>query len=132
MNTDSVGFFLSQILQKCLDKKNSPTVEFLVVDHVVASGINSRQDKVSVETMKLLPGLFLPDAIDETDFEPIIVALFTQLEKPSREQVKINWHLCFQRAVHESFAQSMNQKVKINWNYNLKYKSQPTTLLSQM
>jgi len=58
-----------------------------VVDHIVASGINSRKDNISIEAMKLLPGLFLPDAILETDFEPIIVALFVQLEKPSRQQV---------------------------------------------
>ena len=76
-----------KVLQKCLDKKNSPHVEALLVDHLVDDGINQRKDAISLETIKLLPGLFLPDNLEEIDVGPIIEALHAQLENRNREQV---------------------------------------------
>ena len=76
-----------KVLQKCLDKKNSPHVEALLIDHLVDDGVLHRKDSISLETIKLLPGLFLPDYLEGTDVGPIIEALYSQLDSRNREQV---------------------------------------------
>jgi hypothetical protein len=76
-----------KVLQKCLDKKNSPQVEALFVDQLVDDGIANRKDAISIEAIKLLPGIFLPDFLEGTDVGPIIEALYTQLDNRNREQV---------------------------------------------
>ena len=49
----------------------------------------NRKDPISLETIKLLPGIFLPDYLEGTDVGPIIEALYSQLENRNREQVKV-------------------------------------------
>ncbi len=48
----------------------------------------NRKDAISLETIKLLPGIFLPDYLETTDVGPIIEALYVQLENRNREQVE--------------------------------------------
>ena len=76
-----------KVLQKCLDKNNSPQVEALLVDQLVDDGILNRKDAISIETIKLVPGIFLPDFLEETDVGPIVEALYSQLDNRNREQV---------------------------------------------
>ena len=53
----------------------------------------NRKDPISLETIKLLPGIFLPDYLEGTDVGPIIEALYSQLENRNREQVKVKSEL---------------------------------------
>ena len=76
-----------KVLQKCLDKNNSPQVEALLVDQLVDDGILNRKDAISIETIKLVPGIFLPDFLEGTDVGPIVEALYSQLDNRNREQV---------------------------------------------
>lgn len=55
-----------------------------VIGHVIRNGINRKRDSVSIETMKLLPGLYMSN-IKHLNLEPVIVAIYEELDKKERE-----------------------------------------------
>ncbi len=73
----------------------------IAIDLKVDDGIMNRKDPISLETIKLTPGLFLPDYLEETDVGPIIEALYAQLDNRNREQVKVKTSMVFQTVQSE-------------------------------
>ncbi|XP_059088939.1 TOG array regulator of axonemal microtubules protein 1-like [Tigriopus californicus] len=71
-----------KFIQNCLEDR---TYSKTVVQQMVDNGVNHRSHKISIETTKLLPGLFLPYLTD-TDLSPLITSLYEQLNVKQREQ----------------------------------------------
>lgn len=52
-----------KLVQQCLvsDQDQSKMVMSLTLDHLAANGISHKSDKIALETIKLLPGIYLQD-----------------------------------------------------------------------
>ena len=72
-----------RFLQECLLHRQFCSQ---VIGHLARNGITNRRAHVSNESMKVVPGLYLPHLIHDINIRPIIGALFDQLEDKDRSQ----------------------------------------------
>ena len=79
------------------------------IEQIAGNGIRHKSDKISHETMKLVPGIYAQE-IHKIDLKPIFAALFDQLEIRTRDQFAFSALLRHREVLGEAeFSRISNQ-----------------------
>ena len=69
-----------KLVQQCLQHQDNGTMIQDTLDHIAANGVSHKSDQISLETMKLLPGIYLQELdVSAIDFSFVIYRLLYRL-----------------------------------------------------